>query len=73
MEKGASAFTSQDRLGQLTMRNLDISGTRDRLRVDTGSGLLAPGTGTTVFGLTPAGADETPQATKTLDAPKDRR
>ncbi len=31
MEKGASAFTPQDRIGQLTMRNLDISDTREKL------------------------------------------
>ena len=31
MEKGASAFSPQDRIGQLTMRNLDISDTRDKL------------------------------------------
>jgi argininosuccinate synthase len=30
MEKGASAFTPQDRIGQLTMRNLDISDTREK-------------------------------------------
>jgi argininosuccinate synthase len=42
MEKGASAFTPQDRIGQLTMRNLDISDTRDKLLTYTGAGLLAP-------------------------------
>src|SRR5262245_8684104 len=31
MEKGQSAFTPQDRIGQLTMRNLDIADTRDKL------------------------------------------
>ena len=31
MEKGESAFTPQDRIGQLTMRNLDIADTRDKL------------------------------------------
>ena len=31
MEKGESAFTPQDRIGQLTMRNLDITDTRDKL------------------------------------------
>jgi argininosuccinate synthase len=31
MEKGASAFTPQDRIGQLTMRNLDIEDTRQKL------------------------------------------
>jgi argininosuccinate synthase len=30
MEKGESAFTPQDRIGQLTMRNLDISDTREK-------------------------------------------
>jgi len=41
MEKGASAFSPQDRIGQLTMRNLDITDTRDKLRVYTRAGLLA--------------------------------
>ena len=31
MEKGKSMFTPQDRIGQLTMRNLDIVDTRDKL------------------------------------------
>ncbi len=31
MEKGASSFTPQDRIGQLTMRNLDIADTREKL------------------------------------------
>jgi argininosuccinate synthase len=43
MEKGESAFTPQDRIGQLTMRNLDIADTRDKLLTYTKSGLLAPG------------------------------
>jgi argininosuccinate synthase len=43
MEKGESAFTPQDRIGQLTMRNLDIADTRDKLITYTRSGLLAPG------------------------------
>ena len=42
MEKGASAFTPLDRIGQLTMRNLDISDTRDKLFVYARAGLLAP-------------------------------
>ena len=51
MEKGASAFTPQDRIGQLTMRNLDITDTRNKLQVYTNAGLLAPGTGSMPFGL----------------------
>ena len=42
MEKGESVFSPQDRIGQLTMRNLDITDTRDKLRVYTQAGLLAP-------------------------------
>jgi len=46
MEKGDSLFTSQDRIGQLTMRNLDIMDTRDKLSLYTRGGLLSIGTGT---------------------------
>ncbi len=41
MEKGDSAFSPQDRIGQLTMRNLDISDTREKLLIYTKAGLLA--------------------------------
>jgi len=40
MEKGAVFFTPADRIGQLTMRNLDIADTRDKLRVYGEAGLL---------------------------------
>ena len=40
MEKGASSFSPQDRIGQLTMRNLDIADTRDKLAIYTRTGLL---------------------------------
>ncbi len=43
MEKGESAFTPQDRIGQLTMRNLDISDTRDKLITYSNTGLLRQG------------------------------
>ncbi len=46
MEKGASVFSPQDRIGQLTMRNLDIIDTRDKLLIYTQSGLLADPGGT---------------------------
>jgi argininosuccinate synthase len=42
MEKGESAFTPQDRIGQLTMRNLDIADTREKLFTYTQTGLLQP-------------------------------
>jgi argininosuccinate synthase len=41
MEKGESAFSPQDRIGQLTMRNLDIADTREKLLIYASSGLLA--------------------------------
>jgi len=42
MESGQGEFTPQDRIGQLTMRNLDITDSRDKLFVYAKSGLLAP-------------------------------
>jgi argininosuccinate synthase len=45
MEKGESMFSPQDRIGQLTMRNLDISDTRDKLLIYTKAGLLSGGSG----------------------------
>lgn len=48
MEKGDSMFTPMDRIGQLTMRNLDITDTRAKLGIYTNTGLLAVGTGSAV-------------------------
>jgi argininosuccinate synthase len=45
MEKGDSMFSPQDRIGQLTMRNLDISDTRDKLLTYVRTGLLTPSVG----------------------------
>jgi argininosuccinate synthase len=42
MEKGAGAFTAEDRIGQLTMRGMDIADTRDKLAIYTRTGLLGP-------------------------------
>jgi argininosuccinate synthase len=44
MEKGAGAFTPADRIGQLTMRDLDIADTRDKLGIYTRAGLLGKDT-----------------------------
>ena len=41
MEKGASMFTAEDRIGQLTMRNLDIVDTRAKLGIYSKSGLIS--------------------------------
>ena len=40
MEKVEGAFTPADRIGQLTLRNLDIEDTRDKLGIYTRTGLL---------------------------------
>ena len=40
MEKTDSAFSPRDRIGQLTMRNLDITDTREKLGIYAGAGLL---------------------------------
>ena len=46
MEKGEQVFfTPADRIGQLTMRNLDIVYTRDKLRVYGEAGLLGDAKG----------------------------
>jgi len=43
MEKGESMFSPADRIGQLTMRNLDIVDTREKLATYTKVGLLSSG------------------------------
>jgi len=48
MEKGEAFFTPADRIGQLTMRNLDIADTRDKLRVYDEAGLLGDSAGSGV-------------------------
>jgi len=54
MEKADdSVFTAQDRIGQLTMRNLDITDTRDKLRVYGEAGLLGDSSGGAVPMLGP--------------------
>ena len=59
MEKGESAFSPQDRIGQLTMRNLDIVDTHDKLLTYMKTGVLAPASGTTLpHLLEPAGEEE---------------
>ena len=43
MEKVESTFSPRDRIGQLTMRNLDITDTRAKLLIYSEVGLLTPG------------------------------
>jgi argininosuccinate synthase len=50
MERGEAFFTPADRIGQLTMRNLDIVDTRDKLRIYSETGLLGSGGGVPLLG-----------------------
>jgi argininosuccinate synthase len=52
MEKGQSTFSPQDRIGQLTMRNLDITDTRDKLLTYAKTGLITPSVGADLPRLT---------------------
>ena len=45
MEKGEAFFTAGDRIGQLTMRNLDIADTRGKLEIYGAAGLLGDASG----------------------------
>src|SRR5664279_5623277 len=58
MEKGESMFSPQDRIGQLTMRNLDIADTREKLTTYAKAGLLYSGAGAAL----PQLGDKTPKA-----------
>jgi argininosuccinate synthase len=51
MESGAGEFDPLDRIGQLTMRNLDIKDSRDKLAVYVESGALSSGSGLTMLEL----------------------
>jgi len=46
-----AAFTPADRIGQLTMRNLDIADSRDNLEVYANTGLLSIGDSSQIFRL----------------------
>jgi argininosuccinate synthase len=78
MEKGESMFTPLDRIGQLTMRNLDIVDTRDKLFTYVKTGVLAPWSGTALphvaeIGPSRAEGDERPEIVENKpDTPKGR-
>lgn len=57
MEKGESAFSPTDRVGQLTMRNLDIADTRDKLLTYVKAGLLSAKAGGELPRLIDAGSE----------------
>jgi argininosuccinate synthase len=58
MEKGESIFSPSDRIGQLTMRNLDIADTREKLVVYSKAGLLSAGSGTSMLRIGTEAADK---------------
>ncbi len=58
MERGESAFSPQDRIGQLTMRNLDIADTRDKLLTYRRSGVLGSSSDSALPLLTEAPKDD---------------
>jgi argininosuccinate synthase len=57
MEKGEALFSPEDRIGQLTMRNLDIADTREKLLMYAKTGLLKPAEGSPLPRI--AGSSET--------------
>jgi argininosuccinate synthase len=61
MERGEAFFTPQDRIGQLTMRNLDITDTRDKLLTYVKTGLIAPSIGSSMPMLTDGEHDKKPE------------
>jgi argininosuccinate synthase len=69
MEKGESMFTPQDRIGQLTMRNLDIVDTRDKLFTYVKAGVLAPWSGTALPHVpeTPPGQEDSDEKAKNVE------
>jgi argininosuccinate synthase len=58
MEKGTSAFSPQDRIGQLTMQNLDIADTREKLLTYVKTGVLSTGAGSALPYLTAGDAPD---------------
>jgi argininosuccinate synthase len=56
MEKGQEYFSPLDRIGQLTMRNLDIIDTREKLAIYSATGLLK-GSATTGVPQLPSGSE----------------
>ena len=58
MEKTESAFSPRDRIGQLTMRNLDITDTREKLLTYAKAGLLTLSKGSEMPQLSSARENE---------------
>jgi argininosuccinate synthase len=65
---GDAAFGPTDRIGQLTMRNLDIADSRSRLEQYAGLGLIGGATGALVGRITAGHADEITESASPTDA-----
>ena len=65
---GDAAFGPTDRIGQLTMRNLDIADSRSRLEQYAGLGLIGGATGALVGRITAGQADEITESASPTDA-----
>jgi len=72
MEKGESAFSPLDRIGQLTMRNLDIVDTRDKLLMYVKTGLLAQSPAAALPLLSTSSALDRPQAPRAEGESEDK-
>ena len=68
---GDAAFGPTDRIGQLTMRNLDIADSRSRLEQYAGLGLIGGATGALVGRITSGEADEITESASPADAEAD--
>ena len=62
MESGEGEFNPLDRIGQLTMRNLDIKDTRDKFAVYLDSGALSAGSGLGMLELETPDPEDPPSA-----------
>jgi argininosuccinate synthase len=65
---GDSAFGPEDRIGQLTMRNLDIADSRTRLEQYVNQGIITGETAKLMGALEEGGADEIAEVIETDDA-----
>ena len=68
MEMGEAFFTPQDRIGQLTMRNLDIVDTRDKLLTYAKTGLIAPSASSGLPQLRDGSSTDEPEPAKVKPA-----
>ncbi|NNV08517.1 argininosuccinate synthase, partial [Geobacillus sp. MMMUD3] len=69
---GDAAFGPEDRIGQMTMRNLDIADSRARLEQYAAMGIVSGPTSELVGSLEAGGAEEIASTDVDVDAATDR-